>query len=856
MCTGLQIYSHTAAALVLGSWLLGVALVLSVLLSWCCQCYCLVALVMLLSSPCVILLITLLAPFVVGKSALDTPSWGEVKRIGDEVGRATYALRYGVSRSASLPSSSSAARKKTTTTTPTGKHDIFLVPHTHDDVGWQQTVAGYYQSSVRYILDSVVADLATHPAHRFIWSETKWIELWWPQQNASTRARFIALVASGQFEFVGAGWSQSDEVTPSYRDMVSNTVTGHEFLRRTLTTNATGPFEMLCPGAHGLGRGRCVRFGWQIDMFAGYSAATPSLWRNAGYDGMVVRFEGPDAMRAEWGAAQDFEFVWQGSEVLSANRSQIACHAIRWNYGDMLLAGRNGSAYGYRSPDVTFDFDTLKLVPGERGRADVERYAKALVQWSRNRGAVYRNHRHLAVWGSDFQFTNAGLWFQQMDLIIAEINDPRSIATGKYGGATIRYSTLATYFDALHADNVAGTLDLPLKRGLDFEFGWPHSWAPQGAPLLGLTQNFSAQFQTGAVSSRGAWKREVRMAAASLRAAQTAFALAQLQRRRTSQVPHERNAAAVVAQFEVAWDALGIAQHHDSLPATMKTKDSVSCPDYINVIDGLDQCNRTTAPNEHVLSDYRARLAEANAATAQLCAASVGELVGLHDRDLRTSPRKGDNAVIFFNPAPHARRELVRMAFTRPDESGTLFIPTVVVQQHATSNATTPVVAQMEVNDQIHTPLTVPPHPAPRFNDALYFIADVAATATARYFVEWDPAGRNSSTTVLPTVDVGADAVARHAIGFADRAGEATNHAVRFDAVDGVMREISAGRTISAAVRQTYWQYLDGQGGAYCVVEQSPAVELARPYYVALTRGPVLQEVVQRFAFGAGYVNN
>jgi hypothetical protein len=59
--------------------------------------------------------------------------------------------------------------------------------------------------------------------------------------------------------------SQSDEVSPSYRDMVDNTVTGHEFLHRTIGDDCPTP-------------GRCVRFGWQIDMFSGYSATTPSLW--------------------------------------------------------------------------------------------------------------------------------------------------------------------------------------------------------------------------------------------------------------------------------------------------------------------------------------------------------------------------------------------------------------------------------------------------------------------------------------------------------------------------------------------------------------------------------------------------
>jgi hypothetical protein len=46
-------------------------------------------------------------------------------------------------------------------------------------------------------------------------------------------------------------------VSPSYRDVVDNAMTGHEWLRRNMAD--------ACP------RARCVRFGWQIDMFSGYS---------------------------------------------------------------------------------------------------------------------------------------------------------------------------------------------------------------------------------------------------------------------------------------------------------------------------------------------------------------------------------------------------------------------------------------------------------------------------------------------------------------------------------------------------------------------------------------------------------
>ena len=147
-------------------------------------------------------------------------------------------------------------------------------------MGWHQTVYGYFNSSVSSILTTVTEKLATNSKYRFVWSEVKWFEMWWPVQNPATQTIFRRLVRDGQLEFVGGGWSQSDEVSPSYRDIVDNTLTGHEYLLRTLGDD--------CPNR------RCVRFGWQIDMFSGYSSTTPTLWTMMGYDGMVIRFEGSD----------------------------------------------------------------------------------------------------------------------------------------------------------------------------------------------------------------------------------------------------------------------------------------------------------------------------------------------------------------------------------------------------------------------------------------------------------------------------------------------------------------------------------------------------------------------------------
>ena len=49
--------------------------------------------------------------------------------------------------------------------------NIFVVPHSHCDVGWLETIDGYYDTAVKQILDTAVAALMKDPSRRFIWVE-------------------------------------------------------------------------------------------------------------------------------------------------------------------------------------------------------------------------------------------------------------------------------------------------------------------------------------------------------------------------------------------------------------------------------------------------------------------------------------------------------------------------------------------------------------------------------------------------------------------------------------------------------------------------------------------------------------
>ena len=92
--------------------------------------------------------------------------------------------------------------------------DVWMLPHAHCDVGWLMSVDGYFNprhydgtenvDSVSNILSSVTHALDADTSLRFIWSETKWIQMWWPAQTPVVQAAFKRIIARGQFEFVGA----------------------------------------------------------------------------------------------------------------------------------------------------------------------------------------------------------------------------------------------------------------------------------------------------------------------------------------------------------------------------------------------------------------------------------------------------------------------------------------------------------------------------------------------------------------------------------------------------------------------------------------------------------------------------
>lgn len=92
---------------------------------------------------------------------------------------------------------------------------IYLMPHTHCDVGYKKTFEGYFLTEVRPILHSVTAALQANPSRRFIWSEVAYLKRWYEgpttAEDVTAQHAFRSLVDRGQIELIDGGFTQHDD---------------------------------------------------------------------------------------------------------------------------------------------------------------------------------------------------------------------------------------------------------------------------------------------------------------------------------------------------------------------------------------------------------------------------------------------------------------------------------------------------------------------------------------------------------------------------------------------------------------------------------------------------------------------
>eukprot|EP00038_Savillea_parva_P019125 m.26584 g.26584 ORF g.26584 m.26584 type:complete len:1203 (-) comp4326_c0_seq1:85-3693(-) len=385
--------------------------------------------------------------------------------------------------------------------------DVHIVAHTHDDTGYTSTVDEYYESNVRSILTTVTEELQKNPARRFTYVEMAFFERWWNEQSNATQAIVRKLVATGQLEFANGGWCMPDEASPTYVELLRNMQRGIQVI-----INEFGPTAR-------------PRVAWSIDPF-GHSSAYAAMNAQFGFDMSVVgRIDWQE--KASRFANVAMETVWRPVPSAPNTTRDIFTHVL-----DPI------QFYTY-PPGFSFEGDKRTWVTP----ANVNDRAAAFASFIEAKGAGYATESLMVPFGSDFQYTNASINYDNMDRLMAHVNANPSLYP-----MSMKWSTPGTYLDTMHAKATSW----PLKVD-DFE---SYAIGP-------------AQFLVGFYSSRPDLKGMVRRESARLRAATIDLALA-VHADPNPPSPTVLDWTAASTQLDVAVCAVSVVQHHDGITSTQR----------------------------------------------------------------------------------------------------------------------------------------------------------------------------------------------------------------------------------------------------------------------------------------------
>jgi hypothetical protein len=85
------------------------------------------------------------------------------------------------------------------------KLNIYMMPHSHDDIGWLKTLNQYFDGSKKEIqytnveveLSTVIDALRVNPERKFSKVEMKFFSMWWDKQTDKKKEQVRELVRNG-----------------------------------------------------------------------------------------------------------------------------------------------------------------------------------------------------------------------------------------------------------------------------------------------------------------------------------------------------------------------------------------------------------------------------------------------------------------------------------------------------------------------------------------------------------------------------------------------------------------------------------------------------------------------------------
>lgn len=397
---------------------------------------------------------------------------------------------------------------------------VIVVPFSHQDPGWTDTMDGYFSTYTKETLNQIVLQLSTNPSWKFVWSEIVLLQKWWMNTNNFTRTAFKRLLANGQLELLTGGWVMPDQATTHYAAMLDQLIEGQRWVKDNL--NYT------------------IRTSWSTDQF-GHSSTWSYLIGNSGIQNLVIT-RSHYAVRRHLSKRKQLEFHWSTGHD---DDKSLFCHMTPF-----LLYGIPHSCGPDRHVCCKFDFSKKSCFQGQQRLEPVSVTDHSVEQLStefwtqlQKKSELYRSNVLLVPHGDDFRFKSVDEWnnqFGNLEKIFKFINSSENMNT------KIQFGTMSDYFKSLQSD----------RRGPRFEH-----YPTLTGDLLTYSDR-SDQYWAGFFTSRPFYKHLARKLQAVLRSAEVYF---------TQAVPllgRRSNMTSLYHKLEAARRGLALFQHHDAITGT------------------------------------------------------------------------------------------------------------------------------------------------------------------------------------------------------------------------------------------------------------------------------------------------
>ncbi|KAF7635204.1 Alpha-mannosidase [Meloidogyne graminicola] len=359
--------------------------------------------------------------------------------------------------------------------------NVHLICHSHDDLANPQI----FNVGVQYILSSVVTALNKNPFRRFSYAETGFLTMWLEDKNDKEIEDLNKLIVEkGQLELIGGGWTQPDEACTHYYELIDQYGLG---LRKL---------------ANKYKRCGIPKIAWQIDPF-GHSIEHANIL--IGYEAL---------------------FFSRMHYLELEKRIQNKSLEITFSRGTYTQP--KGFCFDPLCPQFDIIIDNPEL-----DGYNIENKLNDFINIVNEQVAKIQKHNHVLItMGGDFTYSNAELWFDNLDKLI--------LASNKITNIKIFYSTPSCYLKALHETTKP---NFP-KRDGDF---FPYA------------DQFD-RYWTGYFSSKPSLKGIIRKSSSLLQVTRSLYALMKV----------KTNLNSEKLKMELFERSIALTTHHDAITGTSK----------------------------------------------------------------------------------------------------------------------------------------------------------------------------------------------------------------------------------------------------------------------------------------------